>query len=112
MSARAAGSAGPLTSNYLERSVHGFGAIPKVSGGICNITDCSRPEGSSINSFMAETFSSFKYKSMDDLMAYVNPGTFMAVTDISSAYRAVLVRPSDRTYQGLQWELDGKWCYL
>ena len=92
--------------------VHAMGAVPKSSGGIRNITDCSRPKGSSINSYMNETFSSFRYKSMDDVVAYVSQGTYMAVTDVASAYRAVPIRASDWKYQGLQWEIDGKHVYL
>ena len=92
--------------------VHAMGAIPKSSGGIRNITDCSKPKGFSINNYMKETVSTFKYKSMDDVTANLVPGTYMAVTDIASAYRAVPIRPSDRGFQGLQWELNGDVHYL
>ena len=94
------------------KCVHAIGAIPKASGGIRNITDCSRPKGQSINCFMSETFSTFKYKSIDDVTSKLQQGTYMAVTDISSAYRSVPIRPSDRTLQGLQWEFEGESCYL
>ena len=92
--------------------VHAIGAVPKSSGGIRNITDCSRPHGESVNNFMKETFSSFRYKSMDDVVALVGQGTYMAVTDIASAYRTVPIRPSDRTYQGLKWVVDGQETYV
>ena len=36
----------------------------------------------------------------------------MAITDISSAYRSVSIRPLDCTYQGLKWNLDGDDVYL
>ena len=92
--------------------VHALGAIPKSSGHIRNITDCSRPKGLSVNNYMSETFSTFHYKSMDDVTAKLHQGHFMAITDISSAYRSVPIRPSDRTYQGLKWDLDGDEVYL
>ena len=76
--------------------VHALGAIPKSSGGIRNITDCSRLKGQSVNNYMCETFSTFHYKSMDDVTAKLLQGHFMAITDISSAYRLVPIRPSDR----------------
>ena len=67
---------------------HAMGAVPKSTGVIRNITDCSRPKGLSINNYMKETFSTFRYKSMDDVVAFLSQGTYMAVTDIASAYRA------------------------
>ena len=92
--------------------VHAMGAIKKSSGKISNITDCSRPEGSSINSFMNETFSTFSYKSVDTVVDMLQPGDSMAVTDISNAYRSVMIRPCDRTKQGLSWILDGEQIYM
>ena len=41
--------------------VHALGAIQKSSGGIRNITDCSRPKGQSVNNYMCETFLTFHY---------------------------------------------------
>ena len=92
--------------------VHAIGGVPKSSGGIRNITDCSRPKGLSINNHMKQTFSSFKYKSMDDVTSKLAYGSFMAITDISSAYRAVPIPPADRVYQGLSWQTDGEEVFL
>ena len=36
----------------------------------------------------------------------------MAVTDITSAYRSIMVRPSDRTVQGLAWDLNGHGTFI
>ena len=58
-----------------------MGAVPKASGGIRNNTDCSRPKGSSINSFRNEFFFTLTYKSLDDVTMKLNHGMFMAVTD-------------------------------
>ena len=37
---------------------------------------------------------------------------FMAVTDISSAYRSIMIRPGDRDYQGLKWVIDNKPIFM
>ena len=88
--------------------VHALGAVPKASGGFRPITDASKPLGSSINCHMEDTFKTFKYKSVDMVADALQKGWFMSVTDISAAYRSILIRPSDRTYQGLRWEVDGE----
>ena len=61
---------------------------------------------------MKETFSTFSYKSVDTVVDMLHPGDFMAVTDISNAYRSVLIRPCDRTRQGLSWNLDGRQTFM
>ena len=98
---------GKLTSvDYQPECVHAMGAVPKSSGGYRPITDASKPDGLSINNFMEKTFSTFKYESVDKESEY------MAVTDITSAYRSVMVRPCDRTRQGLQWEINGEVTFI
>ena len=61
---------------------------------------------------MTETFSSFSYKSIDTVTSMLCKDDFMAVTNIASAYRSVLIRPCDRTVQGVSWEIDGKQEWL
>ena len=92
--------------------IHALGAVEKSSGGYRPITDASKPEGYSINNYMSETFQHFKFNSIDDICENLNPGDFLGVTDISAAYRSVLIRPSDRKYQGLRWDVDGKEVYI
>ena len=89
------------------KCIHALGAVPKATGGFRPITDASRPMGTSINNHMQDTFQTFKYKSVDMVADSLQRGWFMSVTDISAAYRSILIRPSDRTYQGLRWEVDG-----
>ena len=36
----------------------------------------------------------------------------MAVTDLASAYRSAMIRPCDRKYQGLQWQVGGKEVFI
>ena len=89
------------------KCIHALGAVPKATGGFRPITDASRPLGASINNHMEDTFQTFKYKSVDMVADSLQQGWFMGVTDVSAAYRSILIRPSDRTYQGLRWEIDG-----
>lgn len=92
--------------------IHAMGAVDKKGGGFRPITDASRPEGRSINSFMQETFHHFSYSSIDDVVKVLEPGMYMSVSDVSSAYRSIMIRPSDREYQGLEWEVHGKPTFL
>ena len=88
--------------------IHALGAILKPSGKYRPITDASRPEGVSINCYMEQTFKSFSYNSIDTVSDSMTRGCYMAVTDITAAYRTVMVRPCDRTYQGLVWPIEGE----
>ena len=92
--------------------IHALGAVPKSSGGFRPISDASRPEGRSVNCFMSSTFQHFKFSSIDDICEELTRGAFLAVSDISAAYRSVLIRPEDRQYQGLSWVIDGEEQYL
>ena len=83
--------------------VHALGAIPKNDGSYRIITDCKRPLGSSINNYMSETFATFSYKRIDDVVALLSPGAFMATVDIASAYRSISVHPEQWRYQGVAW---------
>ena len=61
---------------------------------------------------MDSTFKSFSYNSIDNVSELMTPGCYMAVTDLKSAYRSVLVRPCDRSMQGVIWEIDGSGKYI
>ena len=91
--------------------VHSLGAVKKSNGKLRPITDCSRPEGTSINNFMKDTFESFSYNSVDDAVSLLSISEFMSVVDVASAYRSVNVRADQVKYQGLSWDfgLGPKW---
>ena len=95
-----------VKATSLPHCVHSLGAIPKQDGSYRPITDCSRPEGISINNHMLNTFQSFNYITIDQVAANVTQGCFMASVDISSAYRSVSVREDQWTYPGIRWPLD------
>ena len=92
--------------------IHALGAVLKTSGKYRPITDASLPEGESINCYMNQTFRSFSYNSIDTVSDEMTSGCFMGVTDITSAYRTVAVRPSDRTFQGLVWPINSQDQYI
>ena len=96
---------------YVEASttphcVHALGAVPKQDGTFRPITDCRRPEGSSINNFMSSTFQTFTYTTIDEVASHVSSGCYMATVDISAAYRSIHVRHDQWTYQGVMWPKD------
>ena len=84
--------------------VNSLGAVWKLNGKLRPITDCSRPEGISINNYMSTTFTSFSYNSVQDAVDVLAPGDYTAAVDISSAYRTVSVRADQVCYQGLTWD--------
>ena len=86
------------------RCVHSLGAVVKSNGKLRPITDCSRPDGSAINNYMQSTFKSFSYNSVEDAVAILDVNDFMAVVDISSAYRSVNINPEHLEFQGLSWD--------
>jgi hypothetical protein len=92
--------------------IHALGAVEKSSGGFRPITDASKPDWFSINNYMSETFQHFTFCSMDDICDSLSPGSFLGVTDISAAYRSVLIRMCDRKYQGLKWNVGNKEVYV
>ena len=92
--------------------VHSLGAVWKSNGSLRPITDCSRPDSSSINNYMSSTFRSFSYNSVQDAVDILLPGEFMAVVDISSAYRSVSVHSSQVCFQGLSWDFGQGPIYL
>ena len=93
--------------DFSPHCIHSLGAVPKPGGKIRPITDCSRPTGLSINNFCGSLLKEFKFKSVDDVIAMLNPGEFMTVIDIKSAYRAVPISGEHRKYMGFTWELGG-----
>ena len=81
--------------------VHSLGVMKKANVSKRPITDCKRPVGIKVNSFMKTTFSTFKYKTCDDAVSYMTPGCWMSCVDLQNAYRSVAIHPDDRKYCGL-----------
>ena len=88
--------------------IHALGAVPKSSGGIRHITDCSRPTGVSVNNHCSSVLNEFCFKSVDNVVDMLDNGSYMSVVDIQAAYRAVPIRAAHRKYQGFKWVIDGE----
>ena len=96
--------------NEPPRCVHGIFSIPKNDGsGMRAIIDCSKPHNLSVNNFTDQICTKFSYKSVDDVVDNMGQGDYIAVVDISDAYRSVNIHPLDRTLQGIAWDFgDGQ----
>ena len=91
----------------VPQCVHALGAVTKSNGKLRPITDCSRPEEGCINNFMSSTYRPFSYNSVDSAVDLLSEGCFMAVVDISAAYRSVNVHSEHTKFQGFIWNLEG-----
>lgn len=85
--------------------VSSLGAIPKKSGGVRLIHDCSRPFGLGVNSYAHKR--GFKYETVDRAIELLPTGGYMSKVDLSSAYRSVPIHPSCYTFTGLHWIFEG-----
>ena len=92
--------------------IHALGAVPKPNGSVRHITDCSRPLKSSVNNYMNDTFSSFSFNTIDDIVKDVSPSSYMATVDLQDAYRSVPINPTDRPHFGLRWDFGQGQTYL
>lgn len=83
-----------------------LGVVPKKNPGEFRIIHhLSYPNGSSINDFIPEHQSSVKYASISDaitLIKQAGEGSFMAKTDIKSAFRIIPVHPDDQELLGMK----------
>ena len=86
-----------VTVNQLDR-LSPLGAVPKpAGGGIRLIHDCSRPERNALNNYTTLE-SSQQFQTVDDATSLVQPGYFMEIVDLKSAYCSVRI---DRASQCL-----------
>ena len=94
-------------SNSIPTCVHSLGAVPKKNGKLRPIVDMRQPMGYSVNTFMSDVTERFHYINVDDVCRILPPNGYLAVLDISSAYRSLSVRPDQAQYQGIMWP-DGE----
>lgn len=94
------------------KCVHSLGAVQKTDNTYRPITDCSRPQGMSINNYMQSTHHTFVYNSVDDVAAMMRPNIFAATVDISAAYRAIPIKEKHWSCQGIRWKIAGQLSYL
>ena len=86
-------------------------AIPKSTGGIRLIHDCSRPSGNSLNDYASLEFSQ-RFQTSDDATSLVQPGYYMAKVDFKSAYRSVSISEESQEFTGLKVVLNNQVVYL
>ena len=70
------------------------------------------PLNLSVNNFMKETFSTFSYNTIDDVIKEVKPECYMATVDLQDAYCSVPIHASDRAHFGLRWDFGTGPTYL
>ena len=92
--------------------IHSVGAVPKPDGGVRPIIDCSRPDKRSVNNYCSGIKETFTFKSVENVLALLQPNDFMAVIDIKSAYRAVSIHPENKKYMGFRWDIQGKEVFI
>lgn len=49
---------------------------------------------------------------LDEVLQCIERNSYLCTVDIKSAYRSILIHPSEREYYGLKWKINGKHEYL
>jgi len=99
-----------VVSQEKPHLISALGAIPKESGGIRLIHDCSQPEGLSLNDYVRDTFK-LKYQTVKSALEHITPGCYLAKVDLQSAYRSVGLHPSQSQFTGIKWKFSGEKDY-
>lgn len=87
------------------RHIHALGAIPKSAEEVRIIHDLSRPLGQAVNDFI--TYKQYTWASLDDALALVTPGCWMARVDIRQYYRHIPIDPTDWPLTAFRWQFEG-----
>ena len=101
--------AGPFSSPPLPLlQCHPIGVVPKKhTSEWRTIYHLSYPEGASINEFIPKDPYSLQYVRVDDaisILKSLGPGSFMAKTDLKSAFRLIPIHPDDWHLLGIYWK--------
>ena len=84
-----------------------MGVIPKKhSNEWRTIYHLSYPEGYSVNDHIPKDPYTLQYVRVDDairILKSLGPGSFMAKTDLKSAFRLILIHPDDWDLLGIHW---------
>ena len=106
--------AGPFNSPPLPNlQFHPVGVVPKKhSSEWRTIYHLSYPEGDSINDHIPKDPYTLQYVRVDDaihILQSLGPGSFMAKTDLKSAFRLIPIHPDDWHLLGIHWQDQ---CYV
>ena len=86
--------------------VSALGTVPKPdSEDLRLIHDCSMPPKQGVNSYIE--IDKQKFQTIDDAVAQIKHGYFLAKVDLGHAYRSVPVHPSNYPALGLKWRFRG-----
>jgi len=101
--------AGPFPSPPLPNmQCHPVGVVPKKhSLEWRTIYHLSYPEGDSINDHIPKDLYSLQYVRVDNaitILRSLGPGSFMAETDLKSAFRLMPIHPGDWNLLGIYWQ--------
>ena len=101
--------AGPFSSPPLpDLQCHPIGVVPKKhSVEWRTIYHLSYPEGDSINDHISKDPYSLQYVRVDDaitILRSLGTGSFMAKTDLKSAFRLMPIHPEDWNLLGIYWQ--------
>ena len=101
--------AGPFNSPPLPNlQCHPVGVVPKKhSSEWRTIYHLSYPEGDSINDHIPKDPYTLQYVRVDDaihILQSLGPGSFMAKTDLKSAFRLIPIHPDDWHLLGIHWQ--------
>ena len=101
--------AGPFTFPPLPNlQCHPVGVVPKKhSVEWRTIYHLSYPEGDSINDHIPKDPYSLQYVRVDDaisILQSLGPGSYMAKTDLKSAFRLIPIHPDDWNLLGVYWK--------
>ena len=101
--------AGPFNSPPLSNlQYHPVGVVPKKhSSEWRTIYHLSYPEGDSINDHIPKEPYTLQYVRVDDairILQSLGPGSFMAKTDLKSAFRLIPIHPDDWHLLGIHWQ--------
>ena len=101
--------AGPFNSPPLPNlQCHPVGVVPKKhSSEWRTIYHLSYPEGDSINDHIPKDPYTLQYVRVDDaihIFQSLGPGSFMAKTDLKSAFRLIPIHPDDWHLLGIHWQ--------
>ena len=98
--------------SFKPKIISAMGAIPKKDGSLRIIHDCSLPENNALNNYASKD--PCRYQSVQEALAMIQPGWYMAKVDLQSAYRSVGISPTEYSLTGLKWQFcdDDKVTYL
>lgn len=86
--------------------VSALGAIKKDTGKVRLIHDASRPHGEALNDLSPLEIKQ-RFQSVSDAADLLTPNCFLAKLDLQSAYRSVMIHPSNHPATGLHWKFPG-----